>query len=131
MKKYHKSEIMKAAWKHYRSMVKCFKECRGSNATYSFSEALRFAWKEAKKNAAIEELIQSHKEFQDGMTVQNGAGFDLELKRWTKYGKDRIYIGNECGYYDIKTDRFVWSRFHMGANTNTPSIERQIRSFRF
>lgn len=129
--KYNKREIMKAAWKHYRSMVESIKEFRGANIAYSFSEALRYEWKEAKKKAAIEELIQSHKEFHDGMTVQNSTGFDLELKRWTKFGKDRIYIGNDFGYYDIKADRFFWSRFHMGANTNTTSIERQIRSFRF
>ena len=123
--KYNKSEIMKAAWNLYRSCKKdCFCEVR-------FSECLRIAWKEAKKNSAIEELIQSHKEFHDGMSVQNSAGFDLELKRWTKNGKDRIYIGNDCGYYDIKADRFFWSRFHMGANTNTSSIESQSRSFRF
>ena len=129
--KYNKSEIMKAAWKHYRNMVESINKLRGANITYSFSEALRFEWKEAKKKAAIEELIQSNKEFHDGITVKNGAGFDLELNRWAKYGHDRIYIGNNCGYYDIKADRFFWSRFHMGTNTNTPSIERQIRSFRF
>lgn len=49
----------------------------------------------------------------------------LRLNRWTKYGKDRIYVNEirariekKYGYLDLLTNRFVWEipytnpRFH-------------------
>jgi len=49
----------------------------------------------------------------------------LRLSRWTKYGKDRLYVSElrariekKYGYLDLLTNRFVWEipytnpRFH-------------------
>lgn len=95
--RYNMSEIMKAAWK----MKKFFKKFK----CITFSECLKKAWAEAKEAASIEE--QGSQKFENGMTVCYHYQCDtfFTLNRWTKYGKDRIYVnfcnGKTLFYYDL------------------------------
>lgn len=96
--RYNMSEIMKAAWKK-KKFFKKFK-------CITFSECLKKAWAEAKVAAQIEE--QGSKEFKSGMAISynnNPCEYVFILNRWTKYGKDRIYVnfdnGKNFGYYDL------------------------------
>lgn len=90
--RYNMSEIMKAAW----GWKKIFKE------SFTFSYCLKKAWAEAKEAASIEE--QGSQKFENGMTICYHDDF-FTLNRWTKYGKDRIYVnfsnGKNFFYYDI------------------------------
>lgn len=51
------------------------------------------------------------------MKYKNGefkyAGWDKFLRRWTKYGHDRVYINNDngknCGYVDLVKKEVCWS----------------------
>lgn len=121
--KYNKSEIMKKAWKLYKESKS------DSIVPVKFSECLKAEWKAAKKSAANKSL--EGKKYEAGMSVIDSNGNTLELTRWTKYGKDRLYIGSNCGYYDIQSKKFMWSNFRMGRNRNTPEIENAIRAIRF
>ena len=53
-------------------------------------------------------------EFKNGMVFEY-AGWSKVLNRWTKNGKDRIYINNEnrktCGYIDLVSGEVVWSAY--------------------
>ena len=85
------------------------------------SYALRQAWKEAR-SAAVYEVVG-----RDEIVVQVAGCTParLRLARWTKYGKDRLYVSEirariekKYGYLDLLTNRFVWEipytnpRFH-------------------
>ena len=90
--KYNKSEIMKDAWKMHRSY---------NARALTFGQCLARAWAKAKEAAKI--ASQTFVRFVDGMTV-TVDGIAFSLKRWTKYGMDRIYVN--CGkekvcYMDI------------------------------
>lgn len=101
MKKYNLSEIMKKAW----ILVK--------KVGYTMSEALKSAWKDAKRKAEEKEFKESLKsikkvQFTGYAEVQcKEAWATYTFKRWTKYGKDRIYISyrnkRSVGYIDLET----------------------------
>ena len=101
MKKYNLSEIMKNAW----ILVK--------KIGYTMSEALKSAWKDAKRKAEEKEFKESLKaikkvQFTGYAEVQcKEAWATYTFKRWTKYGKDRIYINyrnkRSVGYIDLET----------------------------
>ena len=124
MKKFNLHEIMKEAWKMFKSIKK-----NGIVKDYTFAEALRWAWAEAKKvvkaAAALAERVAFHK----GMTIDVN-GEELELNRWTNYGKDRLYVGGNCGYYDIKSGKFFWNKFYT-SNLNTDYAEKLICNIDF
>lgn len=89
--KYNKSEIMKNAW-----------ATKKANKEISFSDCLRRAWASAKSGV----------KFVDHMTFAFG-GWEKKLNRWTKYGKDRVYICRENdkseGYVDLVNKTFEMS----------------------
>lgn len=99
---YNMSEIMKAAWKKKKTF----------GSLYTFSYCLKEAWAKAKEAATIEEY--SNREFENGMTVHYDFMYShnvYTLNRWTKYGKDRIYVnfenGKNFGYYDL-INKKIW-----------------------
>ena len=62
----------------------------------------------------------------------------LRLSRWTKYGKDRLYVSEvrpriekKYGYLDLLTNRFVWEipytnpRFHAAVETAVKHYARR------
>ncbi len=65
--------VMTRAWE----IAKEAEKASGYKAVEFFAEALRMAWKEAKEMTDEEKIA-----------VLESKGF----KRWTKYGKDRMYI---------------------------------------
>lgn len=87
MYKYNKSQIMKKAWEGFRRE-------RQYNPNYTFADALRGAWLSAKWER--KEALEAAKAPKD--TIINGWNITkLEKaggKRWTKYGKDRMYLRN-------------------------------------
>lgn len=90
--KYNKSEIMMEAWKIRRSV---------NARALTFGQCLVRAWAKAKKAAEI--AAQTTVRFVDGMTV-TVDGIDFTLRRWTKYGMDRLYVNwknEKVGYMDI------------------------------
>lgn len=100
--RYNMSEIMKAAWKKKKTF----------GSLYTFSYCLKEAWAKAKEAATIEEY--SNREFENGMTVHYDFMYSHDvytLNRWTKYGKDRIYVnfenGKNFGYYDL-INKKIW-----------------------
>lgn len=100
--RYNMSEIMKAAWKKKKTF----------GSLYTFSYCLKEAWAKAKEAATIEEY--SNLEFENGMTVHYDFMYSHDvytLNRWTKYGKDRIYVnfenGKNFGYYDL-INKKIW-----------------------
>lgn len=120
--KYNKSEIMREAWRMFKSF-------QSSIVPANFSECLRSAWKAAKKAAANKSI--EGKKYTEGMEVFASNGSTLSLSRWTKYGKDRLYIGNNAGYYDIQSKKFFWSRFNTSGIHNIAEIESAIRAIVF
>lgn len=101
MKKYNKSEIFTRAWELVKKLG------------YTISKALKNAWAEAKRKAeklAFEESLKTIEkvEFTGYAEVECKEAWALyTFKRWTKYGKDRIYINyrnkRSVGYIDMKT----------------------------
>lgn len=82
-----KAQVMTRAWE----IAKAGQQTFGGKVSAYFAEALRMAWAEAKSQTAEtkEEMIKR----------LEGLGF----RRWTNYGKDRMYInasylGLECQY---------------------------------
>jgi len=108
-----KRDVMKRAHEIARLMV-------GDYAA-RMSYGLRKAWEEARGAVAYEVAGR-------GEIVVRAAGClpaRLRLNRWTKYGKDRLYVSElrarvekKYGYLDLLTWRFVWEmpytnpRFH-------------------
>lgn len=100
---YNRSEIMKKAWEGFKSMR------RQGSKTYTFAQALKYAWMMAKKaveNAAKEASKEVSKIKFDGFAVLNGFSFKLwEKEVSTNKTIRRIYINsngsNKGGYIDI------------------------------
>lgn len=92
--KYNRSEIMKAAWKMHRSY---------NARALTFGQCLARAWAKAKEAAKVAAQIAVR--FVDGMIVKV-ENLEFSLRRWTKYGMDRVYINfgkDKVGYMDIST----------------------------
>ena len=73
MKKYNMSAIMRRAWEIVRNIA--------GEIRARLSKALRMAWAEAKQPAG--EIVNGW-----NVTALEKAG----AARWTKYGKDRMYV---------------------------------------
>lgn len=93
-----KAQVMRRAWEIARDGQKTF----GGKVSAYFATALKFAWVEAKsqKTESKEAMIKRLE--------------TLGFRRWTKYGKDRMYIdpeylGFECDTY--KTGNISWAAF--------------------
>lgn len=92
MSKYNKSEIMRDAWRLYRTL-------HAHDESYTFSDALTSAWRNAK--AAIAKAEEEAAQAANDVVINGWDVTKLEkagAKRWTKYGKDRLYlrgVGNE------------------------------------
>lgn len=132
MKKFNLHEIMKNAWHEF----KICKSLDGSiinGAVYhcakTFAECLRKAWAEAKKAVKAAAALAERVAFHKGMTIDVN-GEELELNRWTNYGKDRLYVGGNCGYYDIKSGKFFWNKFYT-SSLNTDYAEKLICNIDF
>lgn len=94
MKKYNLSAIMKRAWELVKGLG------------YTMSEGLKKAWKEAKRK--IEEADIKKVLFDGFAEVECSKSWaTYTFKRWTKYGKDRIYINyrnkRSVGYINLTT----------------------------
>lgn len=73
MKNYNLSSIMRRAWEIYRTLT--------GDRIAKLSYAMKFAWAEAK--APADEILNGW-----NITKLEKAG----ASRWTKYGKDRVYL---------------------------------------
>lgn len=100
MKKYNKSEIFKRAWEFVKKLG------------YTMYKALKDAWAEAKRKTeeiAFNESLKAIEkvDFTGYVEVKCKEAWAMyTFKRWTKYGKDRIYINyrnkRSVGYIDMK-----------------------------
>lgn len=103
--KYNKSEIMKKAWSQYKYAQAFYKGY--DKEVHTFGYCLHIAWRRAKEEVALQEVEKNGVDFEQGMEFY--AGYKVvTLRRWTKYGKDRIYINGNDGWYDIQKDEFHW-----------------------
>lgn len=95
--KYDRRAIMKRAWEIRRSW--CAR-------ALTFGECLKRAWEEAKH--AVENAKYFGIKFVDGMNIVID-GYTRELNRWTKYGRDRVYINGGSrkgeGFVDLVTGK--------------------------
>lgn len=102
--KYNKSKIMKRAWE----LVK--------KSALAISEGLRQAWAEAKAPV----------KFKNGMRIQVGSAY-YDLRRWTKYGNDRVYINDStrkgAGYVDLNTMEFLGGNAWLA----TPNLDKAAK----
>lgn len=109
---YNKSEIMKNAWYFFNADKKVKIQNRKT-----FGECLKAAWALAKsrleKAAAQASLKATYaaKKFFNGMEITIDC-ITYTLRRWTNYGKDRVYvsggINNRMGrsncYVDLQSN---------------------------
>lgn len=98
-----KRDVMKRAHEIARLMV-------GDYAA-RMSYGLRRAWEEARGASHYEVVGRD----EIVVRVAGCTPARLRLARWTKYGKDRLYvteirarIEKKYGYLDLLTGRFVW-----------------------
>lgn len=95
--KYNVKSIMTRAW-----------EIKHQDARNYFAECLKMAWAEAK-NSKID--------FTGYAVLQKvDLPFNLVFKRWSNYGKDRVYITREgyresVGYINLMTGEFVPAKY--------------------
>lgn len=91
MMKYNLSQIMKAAWTEFKSLKNY--PLTDSRRNRTFGDCLRSAWfvaKQAVKKAAELVSLAGKKFTQDMEITINYVTYSL--RRWTNYGKDRIYV---------------------------------------
>jgi len=99
------------------------------------SYALRQAWKEARGAAVCEGVGRD----EIVVRVAGCTPARLRLRRWTKYGKDRLYVSElrarvekKYGYLDLLTWRFVWEmpytnpRFHAAVEDAVKHYARRV-----
>lgn len=88
---YNRSQIMKAAWAAYKS--RDVYPIYDSRRRATFSDCLRSAWFSAKQAAkqAAELAALAGKKFSQGMEITIDY-VTYTLRRWTNYGKDRVYV---------------------------------------
>ena len=89
--KYNLSKIMKAAWVAYKS--RDLYPSYDSRRRATFADCLRQAWFSAKQAAkqAAELASVAGKKFTQGMEITIDY-VTYTLRRWTNYGKDRVYV---------------------------------------
>lgn len=104
--KYDLSQIMKAAWAAYKS--RDVYPLYDSRRRATFADCLRQAWFSAKQDAkqAAELAALAGKKFSQGMEITINY-ITYTLRRWTNYGKDRVYVSGgklrDC-YVDLKSN---------------------------
>lgn len=103
-----KAQVMRRAWEIAREGQKNF----GGKVSAYFAESLRMAWAETRRHETKDEMIER----------LEGLGF----RRWTKYGKDRMYVdsellGFECEYY--KTGNMKWASFKGESISNRAGLD--------
>lgn len=93
-----RQNVMTRAWEIARDAAAKF----GGKASQYIALALKDAWAEVKGIAKIV--------FKDGMTLDIQIGpceYHVTLNRWTKYGKDRVYLNDGtrsgAGYVDLNS----------------------------
>lgn len=107
---YNKSQIMKDAWALYKSIM------ADKITTTTFANCLKTIWKDAKKKVAEAKAMADGIDYNESIVVLDDCGREHSVTRWTKYGKDRLYInGTRNAYYDIQSKKLFWSR--AGKNT--------------
>lgn len=115
MKKYNLSQIMKNAW----NMVK--------TAGTTISAALKKAWAIAKCNVK--------KEFTGVALVGEGMSIKM-FKKWSNYGKNRIYINRQdgkksYGYIDLDNGNQVVTTKDGNHSTNLEIVEIFMAQYNF
>lgn len=104
--KYNLSQIMKNAWAAYKART--LYPSYDSRSHVTFADCLRQAWfsaKQAAKQAAELEATVG-KKFSQGMEITINY-VTYSLRRWTNYGKDRVYVSGgklRDRYVDLKSD---------------------------
>lgn len=107
---YLRGNIMRRAWSLYRNQWSVTHRA-------SFGEMLKKAWNEARvarRNQVQERQEQQERadniakavaQFEAGADYVQYGKQEYTFSRWTKYGKDRLYIntarGIGCGYIDM------------------------------
>lgn len=95
--KYNRRAIMTRAWEIRKGW---------HSEALTFGECLKIAWEEAKY--AVENAKYFGIKFINGMDIVID-GYVRELSRWTKYGKDRVYINGGSrkgdGWVDLITGK--------------------------
>lgn len=99
--KYNKSEIMKNAWEAYKARK--LYPAYDYRSRVTFADCLRQAWFSAKESArqAIALASMIGKKFCNDMEITIDY-VTYTLRRWTNYGKDRVYVTggkNRSGHY--------------------------------
>lgn len=109
--KYNKSEIMKNAWADFKALKNY--PMTDSRRNRTFGDCLRMAWfsaKQAVKQVAERTGLVGRKFVQNMEITINYVTYTL--RRWTNYGKDRIYVSgginnrmsrSNC-YVDLQSD---------------------------
>lgn len=121
MKKYNLSQIFKKAWETY-------KKFQSFVTKLSFSECLKRAWDEAKKDLAKPvEITLAAVKYAAQQLIANGEYESISYREWSNYGQNRIYIkairhtlaGNvrvaDCGYWDSNNNKYVPQRINLMA----------------
>ena len=115
MKKYNLSKIMKRAWE----LVKGF--------GFGISEALKKAWKEAKKmtKSLRDKLIETLEAIvEEKNSHDNGYHYEAVVSDWENYGKSRTYFSiietrdnskhyseTRYGYINNQTEEYVREKY--------------------
>lgn len=95
--KYNKSEIMKEAWK-------LFKSCTPAHRA-PFGRYLAMAWNRAKKAAEKAARMANRQEFTGFATITTEYGKAVDFRIWHNYGKRRIYCSLGNAYIDLSDGR--------------------------
>lgn len=116
MKKYNKSEIMKKAWEIFRL---CNSPALKTCLPYTFSEALKYAWAEAKKAAEKAEKIAEAMKKKIVGFAQGECFVDLTTGIIGGYGTyHNRGIFKKCGFhwkyvggtaYNYNSNGFAWA----------------------
>ncbi len=76
--------------------------------------------------------------FKRQLTMENTNGrSDVKFNRWTKYGKDRIYVsygskGHDAGYIDLIGDQPTYiCNSSFDRNIVNDCVERLLNKYRF
>ena len=100
--KYNKSEIMKEAWRLFRSCTPGFRA--------AFGRYLAMAWARAKR-AAEKALRMANRQPFTGFATIDFQMRKVDFRLWANYGKRRVYcsLGHGRSYIDLATGEIMAS----------------------
>lgn len=100
--KYNKSEIMKEAWK-------LFKSCTPAHRA-PFGRYLHMAWNRARKATEKAQRMATSQQFSGFATITFQMK-EVDFRLWQNYGKRRVYCSMDHGraYIDLDTMQIVAS----------------------